>query len=161
MRLAVRLLVIVGTPLLVIGVANLLLLSAFACYDSGCGSESQLAAAVVERVTGAAPLTILSAVPVTVAWILCIVQFVRTERRGVAVTLALTLPLVAALSLWFFYLTLRTPYRAAGSRFIPAGSPASPRRRCPRQRMFLAAFSSRSKMSPQFVQTCVRTDRLL
>jgi hypothetical protein len=47
-----------------------------------------------------------------------------------------------------------------GSRFTAAGIPTTPRRRCPRQKIFLAAFSSRSKMSPQVVQTCVRTDRL-
>src|SRR6266851_6615807 len=87
MRLTIRLLVLVGTPLLAIGVAYLLLLGAFACYD-GC-SASQKAAAVAERVTGVAPFTILSAVPVTVAWILCLVQLVRTRRRGVAVALAL------------------------------------------------------------------------
>ncbi len=29
-------------------------------------------------------------------------------------------------------LTLRRGYSPAGSRFIPAGNPASPRRRCPR-----------------------------
>jgi hypothetical protein len=29
-------------------------------------------------------------------------------------------------------LTLRRDYSPAGSRFIPAGNPASPRRRCPR-----------------------------
>jgi hypothetical protein len=29
-------------------------------------------------------------------------------------------------------LTLRRNYSSAGSRFIPAGNPASPRRRCPR-----------------------------
>jgi hypothetical protein len=102
MRLTIRLLVFVGTPLLAIGLAYLILLGAFACWDGGC-SESQQAAAVAERVAGVAPFTILSAVPVTVAWILCIVRLERTGRRGVAVALALALPLVAALSLWFFY----------------------------------------------------------
>ena len=33
-------------------------------------------------------------------------------------------------------LTLRTPYRATGSRFTAAGIPATRRRRCPRHRMF-------------------------
>jgi hypothetical protein len=55
------------------------------------------------------------------------------------------------------YLTLRWGYSPAGSRFIPAGIPASPRRRCPRHKMFLAAFSSRSSTRPQLVQTWVRT----
>ena len=36
----------------------------------------------------------------------------------------------------------------------------TPRRRCPRHWIFLAAFSSRSKTSPQCVQTWVRTERL-
>jgi hypothetical protein len=103
MRLTIRLLVFVGTPLLAIGVAYLILLGAFACYDSGCGSASQQAAAVAERVTGVAPFTILCAVPVTVAWMLCLVQLVRTGRRGVAVALALALPLAAALSLSLYY----------------------------------------------------------
>jgi len=101
MRLTIRLLVFVGTPLLAIGVAYLIFLGAFACYD-GC-SASQQAAAVTERVTGVAPFTILSAVPVTVAWMLCLVQLVRTGRRGVAVALALALPLAAALSLSLYY----------------------------------------------------------
>jgi len=101
MRLTIRVLVLVGTPLLAIGLAYLLLLSAFAC-GNGC-SESQNAAAVAERATAVAPFTILSAVPVSVAWILCIAQLVRAGRRRVAVALALALPLVAALSVWFYH----------------------------------------------------------
>ena len=54
-------------------------------------------------------------------------------------------------------LTLRRGYSPTGSRFIPAGIPASPRRRCPRHTMFLAAFRSRSRIRPQVVQTWVRT----
>src|SRR5262249_36329314 len=57
-------------------------------------------------------------------------------------------------------LTLRRGYSPTGSRFLPAGPPASPRRRCPRQKILLAACSSRSNTSPQCVQTWVRTDRL-
>ena len=58
-------------------------------------------------------------------------------------------------------LTLRRGYSPTGSRFNPPANAGSPRRRCPRQRMFLAAFRSRSSMRPQVVQTWVRTDRLL
>jgi hypothetical protein len=54
-------------------------------------------------------------------------------------------------------LTLRTGYSPTGSRFVPAGIPASPRRRCPRHWIFRAAFSSRSSMRPQCIQTWVRT----
>src|SRR5262249_22903565 len=57
-----------------------------------------------------------------------------------------------------FHLTLHPPYRATGSRFLPAGFPASPRRRCLRHWMLRAAFRSRSRMRPQFVQTRVRTE---
>jgi hypothetical protein len=39
----------------------------------------------------------------------------------------------------------------------PPASAGSPRRRRPRQWISLAAFASRSSMSPQRAQTCVRT----
>jgi hypothetical protein len=103
MRLIIRLLVLVGTPLLEIGVAYLIFLGAFTCYDSGCGSASGEAAAVADAVTGAAPFTFLSALPITVAWILCLVQLIRAGHRGVAVAVALALPLAAVLSLWLYY----------------------------------------------------------
>jgi hypothetical protein len=83
-RLTIRLLALVGAPLLVIGVANLILLGALTCYDSGCGSESAEMAAVAEAFTGAAPFAILGAVPATVAWLMCLVQLVRTGHWGVA-----------------------------------------------------------------------------
>ena len=60
----------------------------------------------------------------------------------------------------FISLTLRRGYSPTGSRFNAAGIPATPRRRCPRHTMFLAAFRSRSRMRPQVVQTWVRTRRL-
>jgi hypothetical protein len=103
MRLTIRLLILVGTPLLVIGVAYLILVGAFTCYDSGCGSESGEMAAVAESMTGVAPFTIICAVPVTLAWIMCLVHLVRAGHRGVAVALAFALPLAAALSLWLYY----------------------------------------------------------
>lgn len=103
MRLIIRLLALVGTPLMEIGVAYPIFLGAFSCYDSGCGSASGEAAAVAEVVTGVAPFTLLSAVPVTVAWILCLVQLLRAGHRGVAVAVALALPLAGALSLWLYY----------------------------------------------------------
>ena len=56
-------------------------------------------------------------------------------------------------------LTLRTRYSATGSRFIAPAIAGAPRRRCPSHKIFLAAFRSRSKISPQFVQACVRTLR--
>jgi hypothetical protein len=118
MRLIIRLLVLVGTPLLEIGVAYLIFLGAFTCYDSGCGSASGEAAAVAATVTGVAPFTLLSAVPVTVAWILCLVQLLRAGHRAVAVAVALALPLAAALSLWLYYTgTVGTwnPHHLAGS----------------------------------------------
>src|SRR5215469_17472205 len=61
------------------------------------------------------------------------------------------------------YLTLRRGYSPTGSRFIPAApaNAGTPRRRCPRHTMVLAAFSSRSNTSPQDGQTWVRTDRLV
>ena len=58
-------------------------------------------------------------------------------------------------------LTLRRGSSPTGSRFLPAAYATSPRRRCPRHWMFFAAFASRSRISPQCVQTCVRTDRPL
>ena len=58
-------------------------------------------------------------------------------------------------------LTLRTGYSPTGSRFTAAAYATTPRRCCPRHTMFLAAFASRSSMSPQLVQTWVRMDRLL
>jgi hypothetical protein len=58
-------------------------------------------------------------------------------------------------------LTLRRGYSPTGSRFSAPANAGTPRRRCPRQSMFLAAFRSRSRMRPQCVQTCVRTDKLL
>ena len=44
-----------------------------------------------------------------------------------------------------------------GSRFSAPAIAGTPRRRCPRHWIFLAAFSSRSITSPQFVQMWVRT----
>jgi SAM-dependent methyltransferase len=58
-------------------------------------------------------------------------------------------------------LTLRRGSSPTGSRFIPPAIAGSPRRRCPSHWMFNAAFRSRSTTSPQCVQTCVRTLRLL
>ena len=103
MRRAIRILDLAGILLLVVGLVDLVFDVGFACYDSGCGSASAKAAVVAELLARDIPLAILSAVPVTVAWILCLVQLVRTGHRGVALALALTLPLVAALSLWLFH----------------------------------------------------------
>jgi hypothetical protein len=75
-------------------------------------------AAVAEAVTGAAPFAILCPVPVTVAWILCLIQLVRAGHRGVVVAVALALPLAAALSLWLYYTgTVGTwnPHHLAGT----------------------------------------------
>jgi hypothetical protein len=77
-----------------------------------------------------------------------------------------TLKTLGGCSLSFAYqgagtcLTLRTRYSAAGSRFIAPATAGTPRRLCPSHKMFLAAFSSRSRIRPQVVQTCVRTLRL-
>ena len=57
-------------------------------------------------------------------------------------------------------LTHRAGYSPAGFRFIAPATAGTPRRRCPRPSIFLAAFSSRSRISPQFGQTWVRTERL-
>src|SRR5262249_56695592 len=54
-------------------------------------------------------------------------------------------------------LTLGRGYSPTGSRFIPPATAGSPRRLCPSHWMFLAAFSSRSRISPHLVQTWVRT----
>jgi hypothetical protein len=75
-------------------------------------------------------------------------------------TLDLCVGPAAARALSDLMLTLRRGSSPTGSRFIPAGIPASPRRRCPSQSMLLAAFSSRSRIRPQLVQTGVRTLRL-
>ena len=56
-------------------------------------------------------------------------------------------------AVFFLLLTLRTRYSATGSRFIPPATAGSPRRLCPSRKMFLAAFSSRSRTRPQVVQT--------
>jgi hypothetical protein len=61
----------------------------------------------------------------------------------------------------YVLLTLRTSYSPAGSRFLPAGSPASPRRRCPCQCMVVAALWSRCRLVPQSGQECQRTDKPL
>jgi hypothetical protein len=103
MRRAIRILDLAGILLLVVGLVNLVFDVGFACYDSGCGSASAKAAVVAELLARDIPLAILSAVPVTVAWILCLVQLVRTGHRGVAVTLALVFPLVASVSVWLFH----------------------------------------------------------
>jgi len=103
MRLTIRILDLVGTLLLLTGLANLDFDVGFACYDSGCGSTSGKAAVIADLLARDIPLAILSAVPVTVAWILCLVQLVRTGYRVVAVALALVLPLDAALSVWLFH----------------------------------------------------------
>jgi len=99
-QLAIRILVLAGTPLLAIGLLFLYLHSAFDCWG-GCpeSEDPTLARSRVEDVS----LAIISAAPVVVAWILCLVQLVRIGRRAVAVALALALPLVAVLSLWLFY----------------------------------------------------------
>jgi hypothetical protein len=57
-------------------------------------------------------------------------------------------------------LTLRAGYSPAGSRFLAPATAGTPRRRCPRQWMFRAAFASRSSTRSQDGQTWVRTERL-
>jgi hypothetical protein len=64
-----------------------------------------------------------------------------------------------AVGAFLIILTLRRGYSPTGSRFIPPATAGGPRRRCPRHWMVLAAFSSRSRMRPQFVQIWVRTLR--
>jgi hypothetical protein len=109
MRLTIPNLDLAGALLLVVGLENLLLDVGFACYDSGCGSAAGKAAVVADLLARDIPLAILSAAPVTVAWIVCLVQLVRTGHRGVAVTLALVLPFLASVSVWLFHtLTLGT-----------------------------------------------------
>ena len=71
------------------------------CFDN-CPPESEMATTIARRIAIDAPITITCAVPVTVAWILCLVQLVRTGRRGAAVALALPL---AALSLAALYVS--------------------------------------------------------
>ena len=72
MRRAIRILVLAGTPLLVIGLVNLDFDVGFACYD-GC-PDADRAAIIALRLAVDIPLAIIRAVPVTVAWILCLVQ---------------------------------------------------------------------------------------
>ena len=100
-RRGIRFLVLAGIPLLLFGILYLILLVEFACWE-GC-PDADLGPAIMDRLAAGIPITLLSAVPVTLAWILCLVQLVRIGRRRVATALALTLPVLGALSLLLFY----------------------------------------------------------
>jgi hypothetical protein len=101
MRRGIRFLALAGIPLLLFGILFLVFLVDFACWE-GC-PDADLGPAITDRLAGGLPLLLLSAIPVALGWILCLVQLVRIGRRGVAVALALTLPLACSLSLLLFY----------------------------------------------------------
>jgi hypothetical protein len=103
MRRAIRILDLIGIPVLALGLAFLDLLAGFACWE-GC-SDADLAPAITARLGSAVPIALISAVPVTVAWVDCLIQLMRQDRRGVAVALALALPLAATLALALFYVS--------------------------------------------------------
>src|SRR5260221_3662722 len=84
--------------------------------------------------------------------------FVHPAWRGQGIGRRLLSYAVTTLGADRLDLTLRTGYSPTGSRFSAPTIAGTPRRRCPRQWMLRAAFSSRSRMSPQLVQTGVRTE---
>jgi hypothetical protein len=103
MRRGIRFLVLAGMPLLLFGILYLVLLVEFACWE-GC-SDADLGPAITDRLAGGSIAVFLTAIPVSLGWILCLVQLVRLERQRVAIALALALPLVCALSLILFYVS--------------------------------------------------------
>lgn len=98
----IRFLVLAGTPVLAFGLLFLGFNADALCFDN-CPPESELAATIAARITDAAPIAAISAVPVALAWILCLVQFARAGRRAALAALALALPLVALLALAVLY----------------------------------------------------------
>lgn len=107
MRRTIRILVLVGTPLLAIGLILLDFSAApHALIDCwGPCPEPTIASTFAGQPIDDISLAILCAKPVAVAWILCLIHLVRMGRWGVAATLALALPILAALSLSRFYAT--------------------------------------------------------
>lgn len=57
-------------------------------------------------------------------------------------------------------LILRRGYSPTNARFSTVGGPTAPRVACPARETFLAAFLSRSSISPQVGHTWLRTKRL-
>ena len=104
MQRSIRILILAGAPLLAFGLWFLALSAALLCYDM-CPPESSLATSIAGRIADAAPTVIICAVPMALAWILCLVQLVRARRPGALAALALALPLAAALSLSVFYVS--------------------------------------------------------
>ena len=98
----IRVLLVGGTLLLAFGLFFLDFSAAFICFDS-CPPESDLAASIADRVTGAIPIALICAAPVALAWVLCLVYFGQARRWGALVVLALALPLSTALSLSAWY----------------------------------------------------------
>jgi hypothetical protein len=101
MRRAIRILVLIGIPLFIIGILYLTVLVDFACYE-GC-PDADLGPAISDRLAGGSIAVLLSALPVALGWILCLIALVRSGRREVAVALALALPALGVLSLLLFY----------------------------------------------------------
>jgi hypothetical protein len=104
MRRTICILVLVGTPLLAISLILLDFSAASSPFlDCWGPCEHDIASTLAGERIDDISLAILSAKPVAVAWILCLVQLVRIGRWGVAAALALALPVLAALSLPRFY----------------------------------------------------------
>ena len=99
---SIRFLVLFGMPVLAFGLLFVGFMAATICIDA-CPAESELAATIAARIIDAAPVALLSAVLVALAWILCLVQFARAGRWGAVAALALALPLAAILSLAVLY----------------------------------------------------------
>jgi len=104
MRRGIRFLVLLGAPLLALGLGFVALDAASICFDN-CPPESDLAATIAARIGDGAPIAVICAVPVALAWIICLVQFARAGHWGALATLALTLPVAALLSLFVLYAT--------------------------------------------------------
>jgi hypothetical protein len=102
MQRTIRILVVAGTPLLALGLFYLDFETAFICYDM-CPPESALAATIAARIADGAPVALICAVPVALAWVLCLVQLARAQRRRELAALTLALPCAVALSLFLLY----------------------------------------------------------
>jgi hypothetical protein len=98
MRRAIRILVLVGGPLLALAEVSAILSAGFICYDS-CPPESDLASALASRLERSAPLFVAAVVLIGAAWILCLRALARASRWWLMGLLAAALPLVVAVAL--------------------------------------------------------------
>jgi hypothetical protein len=100
-QFTLRLLVGIGALLQAMGLWYLIVRVDLLCYDM-CPEKSALAATVAARFSDAAPFALLFALPMGVAWLLCLVQLARLRHWAVLILLALALLAVAGLALLVF-----------------------------------------------------------